>query len=166
MSQGILGEEQEDDDDEVYTGPLSNNPPVRGDRRKPANKRRREKERKKIEIEAKKKKAELLKENEIYRWVPFVLITLAKEMLFTVILLIARLRSFKAQLVKAEKQSQQIQARRRDNESFRADFCPATIGRYKYEAPDIEVILPNELTGSMRTIIVRKFKSPCPHFII
>lgn len=132
MSQGILDDagDEESEEDSSH-GPFALNPPVRGDRRKPANKRRREAARQKAEVEAKKLKMDVQRENEVYR-----------------------IRSLKAEIVKAEQKSEEKQIIRRAAECMKAKYLPAVISRYKYETPDLEINLSSELTGSLRTLMI------------
>ncbi|XP_067137548.1 ribosome biogenesis protein NOP53 isoform X1 [Centruroides vittatus] len=130
MSQGLKTENTEDDEENDEVGAISRNPPVRFDDKKSKQKRRREKEMKEKLKEKKKRKLENKRINEIYR-----------------------LRSIKKDLVNLEKKIEDKQIKK-DERLIKRMYRPHTLSKYKYEAPDPEFNLGEELTGELRTIKV------------
>lgn len=137
MSQGLKTknneqqeEENTEDSESSETDLISCNPPVRFDDKKSKQKRRKEMELKEKMKKKKQMKLENKRINEIYR-----------------------LRSIKNDLLKNEERSQEKQMKK-DQLLIEKMYQPRILSQYKYEKPDPEFNLREELTGELRTIKV------------
>lgn len=65
-----------------------------------------------------------------------------------------RLPSIKSEIKKEQKKSE-LRQNKRVQQKIDKMYNPKTLSKYKYEAPDIEVNLTEELSGSLRTLKVR-----------
>ncbi|XP_055944989.1 ribosome biogenesis protein NOP53-like [Argiope bruennichi] len=128
MSQGLFEEADPEEDNQTETALLSYNPPVSHENRLPKAKRRRKKEMKEKERLRKLERLQKKRLSEVYR-----------------------IKSLKSEIKKEAKETQKKVER---NLQRRAEkmFKPRTLSKYKYENPDLEVNLSEELGDSLRTL--------------
>ncbi|KFM68273.1 hypothetical protein X975_12422, partial [Stegodyphus mimosarum] len=127
MSQGLFeGEDPEEDESEsLYT---TRNPPVKSEDRLPKSRKRKRKEL--------KEQARKLAEEK-----------LAKKRLHDVY----RIRSIKSEIKKEEKVSD-LKHKKKIEREIEQMYKPRALSKHKYESPDVELNLTEELTGSLRTL--------------
>ncbi|GAB6022027.1 hypothetical protein CHUAL_006177 [Chamberlinius hualienensis] len=129
MSQGIMvgGEAEESDGEEIDgTAPLTLNPPVRADKRKSENRRRKERRLKLEALAAEKERRDEIKSNEVFR-----------------------IKSIAAEIMNEKYESQAKQLKKKI-EKLGDALKPAKLSKYKYEEPEMELLLSNELSGNLR----------------
>ncbi|GBM67691.1 Ribosome biogenesis protein NOP53 [Araneus ventricosus] len=128
MSQGLFEEPDPEADDLTETALTSYNAPVSHENRLPKSKKRRKKEMKEKERLRKLEKLQKKRLSEVYR-----------------------IKSLKSEIKKEAKETQKKIQR---NLQRRAEkmYKPRTLSKYKYEAPDLEVNLSEELGDSLRTL--------------
>ncbi|CAN7992706.1 unnamed protein product [Ixodes hexagonus] len=135
MSQGLYDDPSSDEaeGDEVpgdEGGDRSGraNPPVRAEDRKTKQKRRRELEQKRIQRAAKVRKTERVLANQVYR-----------------------IPTLKAELKREAEISEERQKRRQEREDDKL-YQANRLSKHKFEEPDMELKLPEELTESLRQL--------------
>ncbi|XP_015928213.1 ribosome biogenesis protein NOP53 [Parasteatoda tepidariorum] len=126
MSQGLFEDETIENVEVLLS--QHRNPAITPDDRIPKSKKRRKKERKEQERLKKVEKLRKKQLNEVYR-----------------------LRSIKSELKEEESISEQRQDKRLQ-EKIDKMYKPLTLSKHKFEAPDLEVALPEELCDSLRTL--------------
>lgn len=65
-----------------------------------------------------------------------------------------RIKSILKEIKEKEKQSEEKKLQKEIAEKHRELFEPKRLGRVKYEEPDIDLKLSEEITGSLRTLKV------------
>ncbi|XP_064455594.1 ribosome biogenesis protein NOP53-like [Ornithodoros turicata] len=127
MSQGLF-EHTDDSDSECDVEPPHMNPPVRAEDRKTKQKRRRELEQQRIRWEAKKRKEERIAMNEVFK-----------------------VKNIETEYKQMEAKAKQTQLR---NEERLAEkmYKPHKMSRFKFEEPDKELKLSEELAESLRKL--------------
>ncbi|KAG8192913.1 hypothetical protein JTE90_025622 [Oedothorax gibbosus] len=129
MSQGLFEEPSDEEEQEEGSNTLySRNPPVSYEDRLPKARRRRKKERKEMERLRLVKKLEKKRQNEVFR-----------------------IKTFKRQIAQ-EAEDTQKKVERNIQRKVDKMYKPKTLSAHKYEAPDLEVNLSEEISGSLRTL--------------
>lgn len=127
MSQGLF--ERSDDSDSEFGGEAKNvNPPVRAEDRKTRQKRRREHEQRKLRWEAKKRKEERIAASKVFK-----------------------IKSITAELKEMEAKAQETQ-RRNETRLIEKLYKPRKMSKYKFEEPEKELKLSDELTECLRKL--------------
>ncbi|KAL3874911.1 hypothetical protein ACJMK2_037863 [Sinanodonta woodiana] len=134
MSAGLFGEDEEEtnveqkgqEGDDVLR--LSNNPRVRREDKKDEKQRRKEKEKKEQEKMLQKEKEERIHSSTLFR-----------------------VRSIKAEILRQEKQLLLKAEKRRKLQEEKA-LKTKKLGKLKYDNPDLEIKLSDELVGSLREL--------------
>ncbi|XP_064622394.1 ribosome biogenesis protein NOP53-like [Lineus longissimus] len=127
MSAGLY-EEASDNEDVGDVDKLSVNPPVRRENKKTVTQRNKEKKARELEEKRKKDKESRIKDTEIFR-----------------------LRSFKKAVTEREKDLAE-KARRKAELKEKNKDNTKVLGKMKFEAPDVEIKLGDELRGSLRLL--------------
>ncbi|XP_060570686.1 ribosome biogenesis protein NOP53-like [Ruditapes philippinarum] len=127
MSAGLFhNSDNEDEDEEGDLDKLSVNPPVRRENKKDERKRKKEKAMKEKAQLAEKEKQKRIKNNNFFR-----------------------LRSIKAE-IKADDKVFSERRKKKEEKKARDLSRTKTLSKNKFEEPDLEVKLSDELTGSLR----------------
>ncbi|XP_073247648.1 ribosome biogenesis protein NOP53-like [Porites lutea] len=130
MSQGLFNEEEKEEDelnsDDEQEGLSA--APVRAVDRKTKQQRRKEKEIQQEQKRLEEGKKNKLRQNEIFR-----------------------LKSLKKEINMAEQKSEERKQKKEEIKNVSATK-PKRLSRYQYEAPNIELQLSGEITGSLRTL--------------
>lgn len=127
MSQGLF-EHTDESESEGDAKASHANPPVRAEDRKTKKKRRREREQQKIRWEAKKRKEERIAMNKVFN-----------------------IKNINAEIRQMEAKAMRTQLRNEDRLVERM-YKPHKMSRFKFEEPDKELKLSEELTDSLRTL--------------
>jgi len=128
MSQGLFEEGDEEEEAEAANNFMLRNPPVCAEDRLPKSRKRRRKEAKEGAKRKAKEKLDKKRLNEI-----------------------DRIPSLKKEIKKENKLSEQKQEKKLQRKVEKL-YQPKTLSAHKYQAPDIEVNLTEEITGVMRTL--------------
>ncbi|GIY27403.1 ribosome biogenesis protein NOP53 [Caerostris darwini] len=128
MSQGLFDEEDESDDDQTESTFVPYNPPVSHENRLPKARKRRKKEMKEKERLKLVDKIQKKRLNDVYR-----------------------IRSLKKE-INEEAQITQERIDKSLQKQIEKMYKPRTLSKYKYEAPDLEVNLSEEISGSFRAL--------------